>query len=47
MSEMSNQNSENNVNRAGPVGEGSSPGRFDSGDPVVILLLLEQSGVRM
>ena len=27
MSEMSNQNSENNVNRAGPVGEGSSPGR--------------------
>ena len=27
MSEMSNQNSENNgVNRAGPVGEGSSPG---------------------
>ena len=28
MSEMSNQNSENNdVNRAGPVGESSSPGR--------------------
>ena len=28
MSEMSNQNSENNgVNRAGPVGEGSSPSR--------------------
>ena len=28
MSEMSNQNSENNnINRAGPVGEGSSPGR--------------------
>ena len=28
MSEMSNQNSENNgVNRAGPVGKGSSPGR--------------------
>ena len=28
MSEMPNQNSENNgVNRAGPVGEGSSPGR--------------------
>ena len=28
MREMSNQNSENNsVNRAGPVGEGSSPGR--------------------
>ena len=28
MSEMSNQNSENNsVNRAGPLGEGSSPGR--------------------
>ena len=28
MSEISNQNSENNsVNRAGPVGEGSSPGR--------------------
>ena len=27
MSEMSNQDSENNsVNRAGPVGEGSSPG---------------------
>ena len=28
MSKMSNQNSENNdVNRTGPVGEGSSPGR--------------------
>ena len=28
MCEMSNQNSENNgANRAGPVGEGSSPGR--------------------
>ena len=28
MSDMSNQNSENDsVNRAGPVGEGSSPGR--------------------
>ena len=28
MSEMSNQNSENNsINKAGPVGEGSSPGR--------------------
>ena len=28
MKEMSNQNSENNsVNRAGPVGQGSSPGR--------------------
>ena len=28
MSKMSNQNSENNdVNRNGPVGEGSSPGR--------------------
>ena len=28
MNEMSNQNSENNgVNRAGPVGEGSLPGR--------------------
>ena len=43
MSEMSNQNSENDgINRARPVGEGSSPGRcswFDSGDPVVIQLL--------
>ena len=29
MSEMSNQNSENNVvNRAGPVEEGSLPGRY-------------------
>ena len=29
MSEMSNQNSENNgVNRTGPVGEGSLPGSF-------------------
>ena len=29
MSEMSNQNSENKgVNRAGPVGEGSLPGRY-------------------
>ena len=28
MSEMSNQNSENNsINKTGPVGEGSSPGR--------------------
>ena len=49
MSEMSNQNSENNgVNRAGPVGEGSSPGRFSLVplDPVVILLLSEQSGLK-
>ena len=50
MTEISHQNSENNgVNRAGPVGEGSSPGRCSlvrQQVPVVILLLSEQSGLR-
>ena len=46
MSEMSNQNSENNgINRAGLCLAGVP--WFDSGDPVIIPLLSEESGLRM
>ena len=48
MSEMSNENSENNgINRDRPVGEGFDAAGvplFNSMDPIVMLLLSEQSG---
>ena len=50
MSAMSNQNNpDNDVNGAGTFLKVPRPAgvlRFDSGDPVVILLLPEQNGIK-